>query len=256
MEKQWKRLAIKVAKEAGQIMKEHYKKRKEVLTHSLGDIKLRLDREIEARILDILQSREENFAILTEERGRIGSSSLTWIIDPLDGTVNYASRLPFFCTSIALQQRNDLRLGVVYEPLRDELFVAENGEGAFLNGEKISVSERKLKHSIVEVTHFRRRRSREFIRNLALKIKKIRKFGSSALSLAYIAAGRLDVHLTFFSYPWDVAAGMLLVQEAGGQVTDLEGRPPQLEEGGFLFSNGRVHETLLDLLPSANSRNV
>ncbi len=246
MEEDWVDLAVDAAKLAGEMVRDNWDRSKEVLMREPGDVKLQVDRDIEKKVIDFLDVPGYDFSFLTEERGSLGDSDLTWVIDPVDGTVNYSSGIPFVSVSIGLRSDDSVVLGVVYDPIRDELFKAVRGVGAFLNGERIKSSGRGLGDSIVEVSHFKDWRSVESMERLIPDISKVRKFGSCALSLAYVSAGRLDGYLTFKTFEWDIAAGSLLVEESGGMVSDLSGDEFVLEEGGFLFSNGEIHKDVLD----------
>lgn len=247
---EWRKFAISMVLKAGNILRKQFEKEKDIVESTAGDVKIRMDWKIERALLDMVKKREENFSVLTEERGKVGESNLTWVMDPLDGTVNYTYGIPFFCTSLALMQKETLILGVIYDPMRKELFTADRERGAFLNQHSIEVSDRSLQEAIMEVSHFKRRKSRVVLQRLISQVKKVRKLGSAALSLAYVAAGRLDAYITFLSYPWDIAAGMLLVEKAGGRGTDFQGKTAQVEKGQFLFSNGMIHHEILQKICS------
>lgn len=247
---EWRKFAISMALKAGDILRKNYENEKIIIERTPGDVKIRMDWKIERTLLDMIKERDEEFSVLTEERGEIGGSNLTWVMDPIDGTVNYTYGIPFFCTSLALMQKETLILGVIYDPMRKELFTADRERGAFLNRHSMKVGDRSLQEAIVEVSHFKRSRSREILQKLASQVKKVRKLGSAALSLAYVAAGRLDAYITFLSYPWDIAAGMLLVEEAGGKGTDFQGKTAQVKKGQFLFSNGTIHHEILQKIHS------
>jgi len=177
-----------------------------------------------------------------------------WIIDPLDGTTNFVHGLPWFAISIALSHRGVLVVGVIFDPMRQELFVATKGGGAFVNGHRLSVSRtrhladsllatgfspRSLEHPKPYLTWFRAFQSR---------CHAVRRMGSSALTLAHVAAGRLDGFYERDLWPWDMAAGALLIREAGGRVSNFQGRPPILSRGRLVASNGRIHQQMLRLL--------
>jgi myo-inositol-1(or 4)-monophosphatase len=193
--------------------------------------------------------------ILGEEGGARGGSDprYRWIVDPLDGTTNYAHGFPFFCVSIGFEVDQHLALGIVYAPSLDELFVAEAGQGATLNGRPIRVSAiDELGRSLL-ATGFPYDR-RDFPRALhsfevlSLHCQAVRRAGSAALDLCYVACGRLDGYWEHHVKPWDMAAGALLVQEAGGQVTATDGSPFSVDGGQVLSSNGRIHGHLCTLL--------
>jgi myo-inositol-1(or 4)-monophosphatase len=198
--------------------------------------------------------------VMAEESTNITrGSEYKWIVDPLDGTTNYAHGYPLFCVSIALQRMNEVILGVIYNPMLDELFVAERGEGAFLQGRKIHVSTtRRLTEGLV-ATGFPydvRENCRDvlaYFNEMIPKAQAIRRQGSAALDLAYLAAGRFDGFWELRLQPWDTAAGWLMVEEAGGAVTDLSGKPYWLESPTIVASNGRIHEELMKVLDQASS---
>jgi myo-inositol-1(or 4)-monophosphatase len=215
-------------------------------------------------IIEIIQTRFPNHDILSEESGELtmgdgqGSpdrapSSYTWIVDPLDGTTNYSRRLPCFCTSIALSHQGEVILGVVYDPLRDCLFQAERGKGAYLNGESLQVSQiGSLANALVGLDWARAQAKREVIAQLvarmALQVRSLRTLGSAALGLCYVAAGWLDAYFHFSLRAWDAAAGTLIVQEAGGSASDFTGHPWQIDSSRCLVSNGLFHDEMLSIL--------
>jgi myo-inositol-1(or 4)-monophosphatase len=179
-----------------------------------------------------------------------------WYVDPIDGTTNFVHGLPLFGISIGLVDRKRIVVGVIYDPMRDELFTAVKGHGAHLNGRRLHVSStRDIAHSLLSTgfpSEFRRQ-PQPYLRwflMLESRSRAVRRIGSTALSLAYIAAGRLEGFYEQRLWPWDIAAGILLVEEAGGCTTNLNGRPPVLEEGQLLATNGRIHQALLRLLKS------
>lgn len=247
IEERWEELARRMVQRAGELLKEEYGKEQKVLGRTRGDIKIEQDRRVEMKLIETIKESDDDFSILTEERGEIGTSDLRWVIDPLDGTVNYYYGIPFFVTTVALQRRSELLLAAVYDPIREELFYAEKGEGATLNGDPISVSDRDFRDSVISMAAAREMKKFGALEKLS-EIGSRRKLGSGVLSLAYVASGRLDGYLNFHTTPWDVASGILLVREAGGEVTDLEGKEPKLEGGDFLFSNGEIHHEILDRL--------
>ncbi|MFQ6618531.1 MAG: inositol monophosphatase family protein, partial [Fidelibacterota bacterium] len=195
------------------------------------------------------------YGIFAEEGTKKPSlSPYTWIIDPLDGTTNFVHTYPFICISIALQHKDEIVLGVIYDPLRDELFHAEKGEGTYLNEEKITVTEnRKLKNSLFAMG-FPYELGEEF--NNTLKLFKafvingqgVRRDGSAALDLCYVAAGRVDGFWEYSLAPWDMAAGSLIVLEAGGKVTDMSGGKFSIYNPQIVASNSLIHEEMLELI--------
>lgn len=242
---------------AGEIQLRHFGKAA-VRYKGRANLVTQADLASERSILDLLLKRFPDHDYCTEESPpKRSGSSYTWIIDPLDGTTNYAHGYPMFCVSVGLLFRDRPLLGGVFDPFRRELFWAEDGRGARLNGRPIHVSgTRSLRRSLL-VTGFpydRSRRSRfymEFYRTFMRLSHDVRRSGSAALDLAWVAAGRADAFWEFRLNPWDVAAGWLLVREAGGRVTDFTGRDwaSPLELGiRTLATNGLIHEQMIRAL--------
>lgn len=217
-----------------------------------------VDHASEQAILDVIRRRFPGHDYLAEERGtsRTGSPYL-WVIDPLDGTLNFAHGLPVCCVSIGLVERGRAVLGGVYDPFRDETFFAERGRGATLNGRRLRASGVRAVEGSLLVTGFPYDRNRRaalyagIVRDFLRKAQDLRRSGSAALDLAWVAAGRYDGFWEFSLSPWDVAAGRLLVEEAGGRITDFSGTPwGPVEEWGrqTLASNGKIHSEMLRIL--------
>ncbi|HYX30323.1 MAG TPA: inositol monophosphatase family protein, partial [Pyrinomonadaceae bacterium] len=213
----------------------------------------------ERLIIDRIQTYYPRHSILAEESGtsnphhQANQSEWLWIIDPLDGTTNYAHGYPCFCVSIALEHRGHLQIGVVYDPMRDEMFAAERGQGASLNGRRVSVSQTGDLGNALLCTGFPYdvRERNEFARHFAnfiMHARGVRRDGAAALDLAYVAAGRFDGFWEEGLKPWDVAAGVLLVEEAGGRVTDYRGEPFDIRTPPILTSNGLIHEQMMSVL--------
>lgn len=193
--------------------------------------------------------------ILAEERGaQAGRSGRRWVIDPLDGTTNYAHGLPIFGVSIGLEAGGRIQLGVVFDPNRDELFVAERGLGATVNGRPLHVSATGTLRESLLATGFPYNVGETADNNLkeyaafALRTRGVRRMGSAVLYLSWLAAGRYDGYWELTLGPWDVAAGSLLVEEAGGRITNLSGGPVNLDAPKIVASNGRIHDALLTVL--------
>jgi myo-inositol-1(or 4)-monophosphatase len=226
-----------------------------------GEINLvtEADRLSEAIIVERIRRAFPGHDILAEESPETAKGSrFRWIIDPLDGTTNYAHGYPIFCVSIALEVEGMIRLGAVYNPMLAELFIAEKGEGAFLNGGQLAVSRTaKLSRGLL-ATGFpydlreNRNNNITYYRAMAMNAQAIRRAGSAALDLAYVAAGRFDGFWELRLMPWDTAAGWLLVTEAGGMVTDLRGDPYQLHSPHILVSNGLIHGEIAAILSATN----
>ena len=223
-----------------------------------GDINLVTEADIasEALIIERIRSHYPKDAILAEEAGNvvlIGDSERKWIIDPLDGTTNFAHGYPCFCVTIALEYQGEIVLGVTYDPTRDECFSAEKGQGASLNGRRITVSTtEKLGDSLV-VTGFPYdfKTKPDFARHLRdflVHTRGIRRDGSAAIDMAYVACGRFDGFWEEGLNPWDMASGRLLIEEAGGMVTSYDGSPFSIYTPPVCASNGIIHSQMLDVL--------
>jgi len=206
-----------------------------------------------------LEKARPGYSFLGEEGGRHEGSDKThtWIVDPLDGTTNFLHGIPQFAIAIALQRENTIVAGLVYNPILDEMFTAERGKGAFLNDRRLRVAARsRLADSVVAcgLPHLGRGGLAEFRREFGVvqeQVAGLRRFGSAALDLAWVAAGRLDAYWERNLSPWDIAAGEILVREAGGFVTDLDGGDGMLEKGHVIAGNEAMHRDLLHLLKTA-----
>ena len=219
------------------------------------DLVTEMDLRAEEIIKEFFASKFPDIAILAEESGLSGSdSNIRWIIDPIDGTTSYSHGIPHFAVSIALEQDGILEVGVVYNPPLNECFSAIKGEGAFLNGRPIEISAtRELKRSLL-ATGFPYDRATSPDNNVAqfnaflIKAQGIRRFGSAALDLCYTAAGRFDGYWEMKLKPWDTAAGILILTEAGGKVTDFKGGQYSIYEEYLLTSNGHIHSQMINIL--------
>jgi myo-inositol-1(or 4)-monophosphatase len=252
-----------LARQAGDILRAGYGRRPEIHYKGVIDLVTDMDHKSEDFLLAEIQRRFPGHAIQTEESGVIagGQDCCVWYIDPLDGTVNFAHGLPFFAVSIGYAEGGELRLGAVYDPLRDEMYLAERGRGAWLNGEPIHVSAvEDLDHSLL-VTGFpydirtHPENNLDLFNRFMLLSQGVRRLGSAALDLCYVAAGRLDGFWEVRLKPWDVAAGGLIVEEAGGAVTDIHGGPDYLGPPcSILACAPMIQEWMLEALnrPSAS----
>lgn len=257
-----RRVAIDAARAAGQLLRDELEHERRIsYKGSRTNLVTEMDARAEALLLERLGGAFPGDAILSEEAGpRPGRSGRRWIVDPLDGTTNYAHGLPLFAVSIALEVAGHVVLGVALDPVRDELFVAERGAGAVLNDRPLAVSTTADLDRSLLATGFPYdiRESRDT--NLpeyaafSLRTRGVRRLGSAVLYLAWVAAGRFDGYWELRLGPWDAAAGMLLVQEAGGRVTDLAGRPLDLTRPSVVASNGRIHEAMLSVLRETRTR--
>lgn len=249
------RVAISAAQGAGAILLDLLHEEKGVTTKGRRNLVTRADFLAEGYILDLIRREYPSHSILSEESGRTeGQSEYRWIIDPLDGTTNYAFGIPFFTVSIALLHHDDLLVGVVHDPVRGETFRAERGRGAFLNDTRISVARgREFDVTIIGFDlGYDDARTKEMLslaRDLWSGGVTFRLTGSAALGMTYVACGRMDIYFHRRIYPWDIAAAMLLVREAGGEVTDWEGVPASVWEASIIAcGNGRRHRELIAAL--------
>jgi myo-inositol-1(or 4)-monophosphatase len=250
-------IAIEAAKAAGRMQLAHAGGVLQIGTKSSDtDLVTEVDRACEARIREIILESFPAHAVLGEEEGQDdGNQSCRWIVDPLDGTLNYAHSYPFYCVSIALEIDGLLALGVVFDPLRNELFTATAGGGSYLNGAPIRVSgEDSLRRSMIG-TGFAYVRdviveNARLLARVAPEVRGIRRPGAAALDLCYVACGRLDGFWELNLNPWDIAAAMLLIREAGGVVSDDQAAPYQFGRMMVVASNSKIHHGLLDLLVS------
>jgi myo-inositol-1(or 4)-monophosphatase len=240
-----------IAREAGILLMEYFERRVKVEYKGDVDLVTEADRKSEELILHRVRARWPNHDITAEESGRADSGSdYRWYIDPLDGTTNFAHGFPVFCISMALEHKGTRVAAVVYDPTRDELFAAENGQGAYLNESRIKVSAiDTLAESLVSTGFPSHKRHKNpniyFYHQITLRSHGVRRAGSAALDLCSVAAGRFDGFWEFNLNPWDTAAGVLLVEEAGGRVTGFDGSPFQIDSRETLASNGRIHDELL-----------
>ena len=252
--------AIQTARDAGAILLDRLGRALQVSNKGDIDLVTESDLAAEKLIIERIKSHYPRHAILAEESGATagvefvsGTSDWKWIIDPLDGTTNYAHGYPCFCVSIALENSGVIEVAAIYDPTRDEMFAAERGQGATLNGRRIRVSTVDELNSAMLCTGFpynvreRPNFEREFAR-FTMEAQAVRRDGSAALDLAYVACGRFDGFWEDGLNPWDVAAGILLITEAGGQVTDFKGRALDIYTPKVLASNGLVHSVMMDIL--------
>lgn len=244
--------AVQAARAAGRILLRRLGRAQKVRRKGPKDLVTAADLAAEQCIRGMLHRRFPDIGFLGEEGTGAEGPSGRWIVDPLDGTIGFIAGLPFFGVSIALERRGRIEVGVILLPRLGELFVAERRRGAWLNGRRIRVSRTaRLEDAVVALWHddtvWGSRRLRERIARLALRVRNLRIFGA-AFSLAYVAAGRLDGYWEQSAKPWDVAAGLLLVGEAGGRVTDGTGGPFDLTDSTILASNGWIHRHLLSAL--------
>lgn len=249
--------AIQAAKVAGDVHKKYFNQGVQIKTKTTSfDLVTVADIEAELAVVSVLKDYFPGHNFVAEEnKYESTASENTWVIDPLDGTSNFAYGLPIFCASIALVQNNEVIAGVVYDPTRDELFSASKNCGAFLNGNNISVSPVSNLTESLLITGFYYDRGNDMVENLE-KIRQflsypiigLRRLGAAALDLCYVASARASGYWEYKLSPWDFAAGKLIVEEAGGKVTGRHGEPVTLEKHYVVASNGRIHSAMLEIL--------
>ena len=249
-------VAIEAARAAGRIQQERIGKLGEVRdTGAAGDFVTEVDLLCEKEIIRRIKNNFSTHGFLAEETGGSeGTSSSKWIIDPLDGTLNYSHGYPCYCVSIALESGGELAVGVVYNPCLDELFVAEKGKGATLNGKAISVSSIGSLPQSLLVTGFTpkilgtRDNNLDHFCDFMQACQAVRRPGSAALDLCYTAVGRFEGFWEIGLHPWDMAAGTLIVLEAGGTVSQFDGSPFTVYDKEILATNSKVHPSMIDIL--------
>ena len=251
-----RRVAIDAAQAAGQLLKRELSgSRRIAYKGSPTNLVTEMDARVEELIVGRLAAAFPNDAVLAEERGAsAGRSGRRWIIDPLDGTTNYAHGFPAFGVSIALQSAARVELGVIYDPNLDELFVAERGRGTTVNDQALAVSTTATLDESLLATGFPYNIREGGDNNLkeyaafSVRARAVRRMGSAVLYLAWLATGRLDGYWELRLGPWDVAAGSLMVEEAGGRITNLSGGALDLDAPALVATNGRIHSAVLEVL--------
>ncbi|MEW8401667.1 MAG: inositol-1-monophosphatase [Candidatus Thiodiazotropha sp.] len=256
-------IAVRAARDAGRVITRNFNRLDRLTVSDKGnnDFVTEVDRNAEAVIINQLHEKFPNHAILAEESGKQGDDDHLWIIDPLDGTTNFLHGLPQFAVSIALKIRGRLEVGVVYDPVSEEMYTACRGEGAQLNDRKLRVSARKGLDGALLGTGLPYRDFRftdnymGMLKDLMRESAGVRRPGSAALDFAYVAAGRTDGFWELGLKEWDFAAGALLVREAGGLVTDIGGGERYLETGNVIAGSIKVHNAMLKrILPHLDSK--
>ena len=248
-------VACRTAREAGLMLKEGLDRGMKISFKGIVDLVTNCDTLSQKMIFERLTAAFPGHGILAEEGlSHAIDSEYRWVVDPLDGTTNFAHRLPFFCVSMALEHRGKIILGVVYDPVRDEMFTAAAGRGAYLNGKKIRVSViSNLTRGLVatgfpyDVRESRINNIRHF-NNFLTRAQAVRRLGSAAIELCYVGCGRLDGFWELKLKPWDASAGGLIVQEAGGKVTDFAGGAYNPYHPEVLGPNGLIHEAMRRVL--------
>lgn len=245
------------AKNAGQILKDGYGKEHQIQHKGIIDLVTEIDKKSEDYLISEIRAKFPEHTILGEESGKLNGSNQggMWLIDPLDGTSNYAHGLPIFSVSIGYQVAGEMQLGVVYDPMMDECFVAEKGQGAYLNGKQIHVSDTQELIKAMLVTgfpynvHSTKENNLDYFSNFILHAQAVRRLGSAALDLCYVASGRLDGYWELQLQAWDAAAGILILSEAGGIATNMDGTPFKLEPPyAMVASNPILHPLMMDVV--------
>jgi myo-inositol-1(or 4)-monophosphatase len=246
-------VAVEAAKAAGEVLRNGFGRQHSVEYKGEVDLVTEADKRAEQEIVGRLRDAFPAYGILTEEGGgSSGEADSRWIIDPLDGTTNYTHGFPIFATSIALQREGEVVLGVVYDPMADETYVAERGSGAMLDGEPIKVSDTDELIVALLATGFPYDRDEvpealDLFGQFVMLTQSIRRLGSAALAMCYVAMGRLDGYYERGIKAWDIAAGNVILREAGGKVTNYQGRKLDLEGEEVVASNGLLHEELISV---------
>lgn len=249
--------AIETAREAGQILLEKFGRKISVNKKGEIDLVTEADLASEKLIIEKIKSQYPKHSILAEESGEAvfidGADRWKWIVDPLDGTTNFAHGYPCFCVTLALEHNDEIVIAATFDPTRDEMFSAEKGSGASLNGKPVRVSETEILSEALLVTGFpydvaRRDNFAGNFTRMLLKSRAIRRDGSAAIDMAYVACGRFDGFWEEGLNPWDVAAGVLLIEEAGGRVSRYDGEKIDVYTPPICASNGWIHEEMLEIL--------
>jgi len=245
---------LKAIHEAGMVVKSAFGKEQRITKKGEFNLVTEIDKAAEEAALKIIKKAFPNHSILAEESPKVEGSEAKWIIDPIDGTTNFAHGFPVVSVSIAFAVKGRLEMGGVLDPTRGELFFAQRGKGAFLNGRRIRASKTKTLLDSLVVTGFpydRKKNPEDYLgmlRAFLTKVQCIRRTGSAAMDLCYVACGRFDGYYEMKLNPWDKAAGMLIVKEAGGKLTDFSGNALKLTSVQNLATNGTVHQEMLKTL--------
>jgi myo-inositol-1(or 4)-monophosphatase len=246
--------AVDIAREAGALLAHYFERRIGFELKGDFDLVTEADRNSEKLVVERLRSYFPTHSILGEETGtHEGTSEYRWYVDPLDGTTNFAHGFPMFNVTLGLERAGEMIAGVIFDPIRQEMFSAERGAGAYLNGRRTYVSQVKKLGDSLACTGFPSRKRHlniniHFYHQMAMATHGVRRTGTAALDLAYISCGRLDTFWEFGLNPWDQAAGVLIVAEAGGAVSDMHGGPHSVPASGHLLAdNGHLHTQVLEL---------
>jgi myo-inositol-1(or 4)-monophosphatase len=249
--------AVELAREAGAVLKHYMSREKQIEFKGRANLVTVADKESEALIIRRIRERYPNHAILAEESGASGSkndSEGKWIIDPLDGTTNFAHQYPFFCVSIGFERAGQILCGAVYDPWRDEMFSGARGVGSFVNGNPLRASDTETLRAAMIMTGFpygfreKIKTAMAQFEGFLVESQAVRRGGSAALDLCYIALGRVDGFWEMDLHPWDTAAGLVILEEAGGRVTNFSGGAFSVYGKEIVASNSTIHEEMLAVL--------
>lgn len=253
--KDFLKIAEQACRRAGAIQLEGMKKTLSIDFKGAINLVTDIDRACERAIVELIQGTFPDHDLLAEEgTGQRKDSPYKWVVDPLDGTTNYTHGYPLYCTSIALEYKGEIVIGAVYEPNLDEMYLAEKNAGATLNGKKLQVSEIPILEKSMLCTGFAyniretTNNNLNHFQNFLMKSQAVRRDGVAAADLCYVAAGRYDGFWELNLFPWDVAAGFLILEEAGGQVSNFSGQPFDIYQKEILASNGRIHQEMVGVL--------
>ena len=250
------KVAVDAARQAGALLKDNWQKAKTIeIKTDIVDLVTNVDKASDTLITGILRSRFPDHQIIAEESAVSGKpSAYRWYIDPIDGTTNFAHSFPHFAVSIGLMHESQIIVGVVYDPIKNELFCAMRGNGATLNNHPIHVSPTPTLDQSLVLTGFpydRRKRSEYYLRfyqAFMMRTQGVRRVGSASLDLCYVACGRADAFWEWRLHPWDTAAGSLIVEEAGGKMSNFTGQSFDITGEQTLATNGLLHQEMLDVL--------
>jgi myo-inositol-1(or 4)-monophosphatase len=256
--------AIEAVTRAGEVQLSRFGTTMRVDKKGAIDLVTEIDLQIEREFRAMIAARFPDHVVLGEEFGPSGDGEATsrfcWVFDPVDGTTNYAHGLPIFCSSLALEIDGEITVGAIYDPTRRELFTAERGKGAWLNGAplRVSTADELIDSLLVTGFHYGIQRDPEelvgLFREFITKSRAVRRLGSAALDLCYVAAGRFDGYWESKIQPWDVAAGGLIVEEAGGRVSTIAGEPFRSRAGSVLATNRLIHDRMLKVITEFGER--
>ncbi|MBN3038206.1 MAG: inositol monophosphatase [Candidatus Omnitrophica bacterium] len=253
-----KNVAVKACKQVGGILISSFGRKVTVTSKGDRDLVTNIDKQVEKTIISLIKKHFPQDGIVSEESPDAPTrSGFRWIIDPIDGTHNFIHNIEIFGTSVALEFKGEVLLGIINMPWSDELYIAQRGKGAYRNGRKISVSKKKMEEATMIYDSSIRMHKNKMLKGLGRltdKVFNVRMFGSTVRSLTYVAEGKAEMEIEFCDKVWDFAAGLLLVEEAQGKATDFSGRPWNIHTRGYIASNGIVHQGVLDVIKSLRPR--